>query len=418
MNWPCPTIGELCERTTHRDPSLLPEQRFTYIDISSVDKESKRIMRPTQLLGSDAPSRARKEIQTGDILVSTVRPNLNAVAFVPGELAGEIASTGFCVLRPKPSVVLSKYLFYWTLTRTFVAFLVSRARGASYPAVSDAVVLSCRIPLAPVSEQRRIVDVLDCADALREQRSKADAVAEQTVGALFVRMFGDLGSNPMKWPVVPIRNVANIIVPTRDKPKQFDGEVPWVTLPDVRGMFISTARNLLSHEDAAEVGNRLMPAKTVLLSCAGSLGRVAVTDREVYANQQFYGLVTKPTEMDPLFLAWSLRLKGQRFFEALAGVSTLAFFSKDRALDITVAKPPLEHQQLFAERVRSFKEIEHCQTSSLEGITRLFAVLLERSFRGELTARWREAHRSNLLLEMQEQARVLGCSQTGNLTTA
>src|SRR5580700_9339079 len=99
MTWLRPTIGELCETTTQRDPSMRPDEEFAYIDISSLDKDSKTIVRPSRLLGNDAPSRARKEIKAEDILVSTVRPNLNAVALVPPELDGQIASTGFCVLR-------------------------------------------------------------------------------------------------------------------------------------------------------------------------------------------------------------------------------------------------------------------------------------------------------------------------------
>ena len=64
---------------------------------------------------------------------------------------------------------------------------------------------------------------------------------------------------PQSWQQVEVGDVADIIVPTRDKPKRFCGDIPWVTLPDINDFFISTAKNLLTHEDAAEVSNRLMP---------------------------------------------------------------------------------------------------------------------------------------------------------------
>jgi len=60
-----------------------------------------------------------------------------------------------------------------------------------------------------------------------------------------------------------------------------------VTLPDINDFFISSAKKILTHEDATEVSNRLRPPQTVLLSCAGSLGKVAVTTRTIYVNQQF-----------------------------------------------------------------------------------------------------------------------------------
>ncbi len=84
-----------------RDPRKKPDKSFMYVDIASIDRSLKVITSKSEILGADAPSRARKEIREGDILVSTVRPNLNTVAMVPTELDGQIASTGFCVLRPK-----------------------------------------------------------------------------------------------------------------------------------------------------------------------------------------------------------------------------------------------------------------------------------------------------------------------------
>jgi type I restriction enzyme S subunit len=141
---------------------------------------------------------------------------------------------------------------------------------------------------------------------------------------------------PNGWQWVEIKDVADIIVPTRDKPKRFCGDIPWITLPDLDDFFVSSAKNLLTYEDAAEVGNRLMPPNTVLLSCAGSLGKVAVTTREVYANQQFYGLVAKANLIDPIFLAFSLKMLGEDFFFQMAGISTVGFFSKDKALGIKI----------------------------------------------------------------------------------
>jgi hypothetical protein len=160
MKYPVAEIGRLCLQTEQRDPRNSPDLPFEYVDISSIDKDLKTIIHTQGILGKDAPSRARKVIHTGDILISTVRPNLNAVAIVPSELDGQIASTGFCVLRPNPMLIHARYLFYWTLTQDFVNFLTARMQGANYPAVTDEVVRKAMIPLPPLSEQRRIVDIL------------------------------------------------------------------------------------------------------------------------------------------------------------------------------------------------------------------------------------------------------------------
>lgn len=157
MKWLISRIGDLCIDTKQRDPRCTPQETFVYINIATINKNTKTIESPLVIKGIDAPSRARKEVHTGDILVSTVRPNLNTVAIVPPELEGEVASTGFCVLRPDPNLLNNKYLFYRTITQDFITHLTAHMRGANYPAVTDGIVKSAPIPLPPISEQSRIV---------------------------------------------------------------------------------------------------------------------------------------------------------------------------------------------------------------------------------------------------------------------
>ncbi len=161
MGWNTATIADVCEPTEQIDPRREIPGEFQYVDISGIDRTHKVIVEHQTMPGAQAPSRARKVIRKDDILVSTVRPNLNAVAMVPAHLNGHIASTGFCVLRSNNAVVEPRFLFYLTITRDFVAVLSERVRGANYPAVSDNDIKEIEIPLPPLSEQRRIVEILD-----------------------------------------------------------------------------------------------------------------------------------------------------------------------------------------------------------------------------------------------------------------
>lgn len=193
------SIGSKCRPTEQVDPRELGRPTFHYIDISSIDRDKKEIVSATEIAVDDAPSRARKLVRRGDVLVSTVRPNLNAVAIVPDEFDGEIASTGFCVLRAKERELKPRLLLYRTMTPDFISGLVSQMKGANYPAVSDREVKESTIPDIPFSEQQRIVEILDQADALRKKRAEADAKAARILPALFHQMFGDPATNPKGW---------------------------------------------------------------------------------------------------------------------------------------------------------------------------------------------------------------------------
>ena len=202
-------IGDIVTDISNWQPSVqAPDNPFSYIDIASVDKDQKAIVHPSTMLGIDAPSRARQLLQTNDVIVSTVRPNLNSAAVVPASLDGATASTGFCVLRCNPAKINHRYLFRWITSPTFVLEMSRVATGASYPAVSDGNIKGSKIPLPPLPEQRRIAAILDHADDLRAKRRAAIAKLDSLAESIFLDMFGDPATNPRSWRLQPLGQLA------------------------------------------------------------------------------------------------------------------------------------------------------------------------------------------------------------------
>lgn len=156
--WTTVALGQVAGEPDQHVPAA--DESFCYIDIGSIDRAAKVIRNPQRMLGKDAPSRARKKVAAGDTLVSMTRPNLNAVALVPKALDGQIASTGFDVLRPAPGVD-PRWLAYLVRTDDFVRAMSELVQGALYPAVRSKDVRGFVTPLAPAPEQTRIADQLD-----------------------------------------------------------------------------------------------------------------------------------------------------------------------------------------------------------------------------------------------------------------
>ena len=158
-NWTLCAIGDVLQSVekTGKDETDRP---IWYIDISSIDNKSHRIAAPKRLNLADAPSRARQKIRSGDVLFSTVRPYLRNIAPVDQALDGEIASTGFAVLRGAKGVV-PRYLFYKTISHDFVSALTGEQYGVSYPAVKEDQVKEQPLELPPTKEQRRIADRIE-----------------------------------------------------------------------------------------------------------------------------------------------------------------------------------------------------------------------------------------------------------------
>jgi type I restriction enzyme S subunit len=155
--WSIVALSDVCKLPEQLIPHA--DKVLTYIDITSIDRALKKVSKPQQLLGADAPSRARKLVEKGDVLVSMTRPNLNAVALIGDQHDGCIASTGFDVL--KPIEVDPRWIFSAVRSISFVNAMCSKVQGALYPAVKSADIREYEIPLPPLAEQNRISQKLD-----------------------------------------------------------------------------------------------------------------------------------------------------------------------------------------------------------------------------------------------------------------
>lgn len=164
-------LGDVTFVSTERvDPRRSPDATFDYIEISDVDPRtlhatSKPVPR------EDAPSRARKRVRAGDVLVSTVRPERRAIAVVRADQDGAVATTGFAVLRPTGihPLVLAKLLQSDFVT----AQLMRNNVGIAYPAIEEGCLPDVLLPIAKADLSRLDADadrLLDAEAALARSR--------------------------------------------------------------------------------------------------------------------------------------------------------------------------------------------------------------------------------------------------------
>jgi len=402
-----------------RDPRSNPDTPFLYVDISAIDRSLKVITAAPEILGTDAPSRARKEIREGDILVSTVRPNLNAVAVVPQYLDGQIASTGFCVLRSNKAIIDGKYLFYFTTTPNFVGILSSKVRGAHYPAVSDADVKEIELPLPTISEQHRIVEILDQADALRKKRVEADAKAARILPALFYKMFGDPATNPKDW---PIRNLVNVCT---TKPEYganasaiawSEGKPRYVRITDITDDGKLLKDGIMTLDLEAWEPYRLIPGDLLFARSGNTVGKSYLYRPEdglcAFAG---YLIRFKPDikQVDPLYLFSVTQTKYYRsWVEARKRVAGQPNINGQEYANLKIPCPPLSLQKKFSKIMEDLLKRRDNRETAEQSINTLSDVLFHRAFTGDLTDKWREAHMEELLVEMEQQTKALNLQRS------
>jgi type I restriction enzyme S subunit len=328
---------------------------------------------------------------------------------------------GFANFIPRKGVD-AKYLAYCLLH--FTNEIAALAGSTTFKEVTKTSLKKYRIPLPPLSEQRRIVEILDQADALRKKRAEADAKAARILPALFYNMFGDPATNPKGWPVKRLGDprVATINPKFSGDNVSADTEVSFVPMADVDEIWGRiVGKQVRKYSDVMRGFTPFRDGDVLFAKITPCMqnGKTAIARNLVnglgFGSTEFHVLRAGPlVTPEWLFalvrLAW-FRRQAESSFTGTAGQQRVP---ADFLARYEIGCPPIDLQRKFAKAVVHIQEWVHQKDRSRKGIEDLFAVLLHSAFTGDLTAKWREAHMKELLAEMEEQAKILQASSEAN----
>ena len=287
---------------------------------------------------------------------------------VPPQLNGATASTGFCVIRANRAVLEPRYAFHWVKSPTFVSNMVAQATGASYPAVSDRIVLDSEIPLPPLPEQRRIAAILDKADALRTKRREALAQLDTLTQSIFLDMFGDPATNPKRW---PIRTFDETI---RDETSQAEKLQRSDYLLEGRYPVVDQGQSVIA--GYCNDDQYLCPSELPVVVFGDHTRAVKLVRHPFVVGADGAKVLAPQPGVDAPFLSYLLRelpIPDLGYSRHMREVKRLSF-----------PVPPINYQKEFAQRLAEAERHRAVQNRSGLELDALFASLQHRAFRGEL----------------------------------
>lgn len=272
--------------------------KIDYIDISAVDNREKKITQTAIVLAKDAPSRAKQLVEHGDVIVSLVRPNLNAVAIIEEQSQNlQVASTGYCVLRCN-QMIYNRYLFYFCQSETFVNSMTAQATGASYPAVSNSIVKNCEIPLPERNKQKEIADILDKVTGLISLRKQQLAKLDELVKARFVEMFGDPVKNTMDWEIKPLSELGELNrgvskARPRNSPELLGGPYPLIQTGEVANAktYITSFNSTYSEKGLAQ--SKMWPKGTLCITIAANIAQTSILTFDACFPDSVVGFISR-----------------------------------------------------------------------------------------------------------------------------
>lgn len=303
-----------------------PHTQIYYINISSVGEGLIQVP-PQPLALADAPSRAKRLIRSGDTVLSTVRPNRRSMFFADQPGSNWVVSTGFAVLRPQVHMIAPRFLYACVFSQSFTEYLISREKGAAYPAVSPEDIGNAVIPLPPLKEQRAIAHILGTLDDKIELNRRMNRTLEEMARAIFKSWFVDfdpvrakadgrntglpaeiaalfpdsfedseLGEIPKGWDATSFTDNIEVIgggTPKTSKPEYWDGDIPWFSVVDTPAdgeVFVISTKQTVTQSGIDNSSARILPVGTTIISARGTVGNLALVGVPMAMNQSCYGL--------------------------------------------------------------------------------------------------------------------------------
>lgn len=293
------------------------------------------------------------------------------------------------VLRPTEEIDL-RFLFRVLQNYDVTPWVTGTTRGKLTQAGAAQIV----VPVPPLSEQRRIAEILEKSDALRAKRREALAQLDTLTQSIFLDMFGDPVTNPKEWPEVSLGSHASKIgsgaTPLGGEAAYKSHGITLIRSMNVRdGRFSRDGLAFIDDEQAARLHGVVVEADDVLLNITGaSVARVCRAPDDVLpARVNQHVAIVRPTgSFNTRFLEQCLLYPSmkRRLLRIAGAGATREAITKDAIEQFKLIQPPRKEQDSFADLVRLRERLEVAQESHLKVADALFASLQHRAFRGEL----------------------------------
>ena len=301
-------------------------------------------------------------LNSGDILMSHINSPEYLGRVVVFEDKYNIVIHGMNLLRLKANkeFIDSRYAVYLFNGNTFkehIRKITKKSVNQASFSINDLKEIELQLP--SIENQVIAAEKLDKLKMLIKKKNRLILFLDEMIKSRFVEMFGDPNASRTKYKLVPIHMVTDCMVPGRDKPKSFTGEIPWITINDlnINGYTNKSKLGLgLTIDEVKEVNRKCVPQGSVLMSCVGNLGLCSIASVDVVINQQLHSYQCNEF-INNLYLMYYLSFKNT-YMNKIASSTTVLYMNKNACNNIPVLLPPIELQISFAKYLNQINKLK------------------------------------------------------------
>jgi len=336
----------------------------------------------------------RSCVGKGDILYAMIGTVGNPV-IVRTDI--EFSIKNVALFKFENSPFLNEYFCYLLQSPSVVQQVESLTQGGIQKFVSLKVLRNLLVPLPPLPEQKRIVDILtDRLSTIDKARTATEAQLEaaKALPAAYLREVFD-SPEAQKWEKKRLGDIAETCsgsTPSRERKDYYIGEIPWIKTGELRDGIIYHSEEHISTLALRETSVKLLPAKTLLVAMYGqgqTRGRTGLLAQLATTNQACFAILPNDEEFEPKYLQFWFQNSYSRLREETEGRGgNQPNLNGELLRDQIVVLPPLDAQLSIVSNLERVNEktqiIVKSLQSQLDTINKLPAVLLRQAFNGEL----------------------------------
>ena len=357
-------LGEVCSIDKRALSSQTPHDYcFDYISLSDIERG--RLLKTQKCKYSEAPSRARRIVAKGDVLLATVRPYLQGFYIFRNHVKDCIVSTGFAVLSPKSNLLNSSYLYEILFSQYMMATYHAFNVGSNYPAVNSSDIRKFKIPLPPLPEQKAIASLLETWDTAIEKTEALIAAKEKRFKWLLKTLISDQQNNP-EWRKVKLGDVCTLEYgkPLKEQERR-DGKYP-----------VFGSNGIVGYHD-----EYLITGPFIIVGRKGSAGMVQYSIGDGFPIDTTFYIKAQKRQICLLFLYYLLLELNLKKVGLQSGVPGL---NRNDAHRIKIQLPSLSEQKRIANMLDTAKQ----EISLLEQIAEQYRTQKRGLMQKLLTGKW------------------------------
>lgn len=322
-----------------------------------------------------------RPIPEGSVMVCCIGATVGKVGIASKEVATNQQINSLVVDQ---SIAFPKYVYYFC--KTLKDKLMAASSSTTMPIVNKTTFSELEIPLPPLEDQKRIAAILDKADAIRQKRKQAIALADEFLRSVFLEMFGDPVTNPKGWEVKSFGELgvwASGGTPSRSIAEYFEGEIDWYSARELNHRYLNGSVEKITEDALKNSAAKIFPAGSMLVGMYDTAAlKISILKKDAASNQACANIT--PNELVNIEWLYSyVEFSKDTYLRQRRGVRQKNL-NLGMIKDFKLPLPPVEEQLKYVTLVKKVIAIKENSSEHLELTVSSFDSLSQKAFSGQL----------------------------------